>query len=221
MRCVFLFTAFWIFDCNLSKAISVFDVSIWPPNPTTQDSVKIKFSLAMTDYGLKFSDNLIFVGDSVFYEGCFKCGCIEQTDVEVLDSFLLHPLNTGTYHVRIIARFAESFSDTVCIAQPTWKTIVDTFFTVSETTSAHSYFPSEYGATLINFRELRITTEAEEDITVNVTDALGRELYTGPKTYLREGENILNLNLPDLPTGFYFYQLQIDDQRKVLKVVKQ
>jgi len=55
-----------------------------------------------------------------------------------------------------------------------------------------------------------------EGVRLIVSDLLGKEVYSGN---VNEGENLINLD--KVPSGAYFFQLQGNDFRKILKVIKQ
>lgn len=201
---------------------SIYKVSISPPNPTIHDSVILPLEIVFGDgIGTKYSSTLNIYSDTIVYTGCYYCSCTLLESFPTPDTIKLSPLLAGLYHVVVIARFPKNSQDTFCLqSNPAYIDTVDTFFVVSPVNAIETPSNDPFYAILEGFNTLKINTGTSDPVKVSVYDALGRQIYSNAQIVLQQGNNVIDLQLPALAQGVYFYRIDAGNKEKVLKYVK-
>jgi hypothetical protein len=200
----------------------IYQVGLLPSNPNTSDSIDLPLQIVFTDYGaIKWSSLLNIYADTIVYNGCYYCACVGATPSFAYDTIKLSPLPAGLYHVVIIARTAHNFQDTFCAnGNPTYSDTANTVFTVSQVNSIETPSSSSFYAFLENFNTLIINAETPGALNVKLYDELGRQVSHTNKINIQQGNNSVNLQIPALSPGIYFYHLSMGDKERILKYMK-
>ena len=64
---------------------------------------------------------------------------------------------------------------------------------------------------------MQINVQGSGTLGVSVYDALGRQVFHTDEIDVQQGNNYINLQIPSLSPGIYFYYLRLGDKEKVLK----
>ncbi len=206
--------------CLSARCQYIINFNIQPEHPTINDSVQIAFALTVTDGGLRLSNNLLFSGDTFYYQGCYICYCFEQTDEEIDDTIQLRPLSEGVYHVHILTRFARARYDTACSTSDVRANdTIDTFFVVSAVNSFDAVNNEPFGAYLLNYNKLVILPDKETEFAVCVYNVTGKLCLPEFKSELRQGQNVIDIPTGNLLPGLYFYRLRLGGRQKIIRFI--
>ena len=202
-----------------SNAQTLTNFHVVPESPSTNDSIQINFVLAFPwSEAKKQTSNLTIGSDTIVYTGCYYKPGFVQTDSYVYDTFDVGKLSEGYYELFVLRNFVFSYQDTDCL-NIAYTDTLDTFFIVS---AANVILPTQYNGfhvMLLDFNRLKILSDAATKTSVNVFDALGRLCFTQPNISLPAGISQIDLIIPSLPRGMYFYDVKTENSRSVSKYI--
>jgi hypothetical protein len=206
-----------------SNTGSIYSVGIFPSHPTIHDSVEVPLKLVFANSpATKWVGDLVIYSDTILYQGCYYCGCVNLATSFVLDTIKIHPLAAGVYHLIILARYPSSFQDTLCLnSNAAYTDTVDSILTISPANAIEVNSNIPLQAVLQGFNVLQINTPTGGTLNISVYDELGRQVYRNNDQILHEGANSVKLQMQTLSLGIYFYHIKVGDQEKMMKFVRQ
>ncbi|MFN8322775.1 MAG: T9SS type A sorting domain-containing protein [Chitinophagales bacterium] len=132
-----------------SNCQGFYSFDITPITATTNDTISATFSIEFpTNLSGKNMGALIFKNDTVLYQGCYWNNSNAQALSYVEDTFHLNNLQSGLYHLIIVASYTVYWTDTTCFQTNTaWNDTIDTTFTVTQflgLPNTNTKYPSIY-----------------------------------------------------------------------------
>lgn len=190
-----------------------------PSSPLITDTIQAEFLVSFNDHGgRKLGGVVSILQDTIVYTGCYFCPCVQNTPSEVYDTLRLPLSSSGSYKLIVIAQYALTNLDTTCSGTNTiWNDTIDTFFIVNEPNAIIENRNYPFCAALLNKNTVLLQTESDTAVDIHVLDVNGCLVYRKQGYCLRAGNNSIDIDIPDLPAGLYFYQLQVGDRVKLLK----
>lgn len=218
MRAVSFFIL--LLSCLTCYSQGFLEYECLPNTPNEGQAVKVRFLVVTPWFGaLKKSSNWTLQGDTIYYRACYTVGSGAQTESYLPDTVLLGVLAPKTYHLQAIGSFTFYPTDIACDSIYKIDTI-DTLFTVTPLTGLHNLKGSTFDAVVVNPSTIRLYASYTGAANIQVFDAVGRQCDTMQRQ-VTEGKNELTFDMPELPNGLYFYYIQLGEQRRVLKFMKQ
>lgn len=219
MRTTILLIAGMLFSAKLLAGVVVQNAACLPLNPTTNDSVFITYTIYHPAYPRwRFAYDLVKTGNNYLLKICERLGHFDGADYQH-DTLNLGILSSGSYNFKIEYFLTNNFAtnDSTCnmFQSPVDSGFVS--FTVSSLNNINSV--SESSSYLLQCDKLYLNAAGSTNMQLQVVDLTGRIFYT-IGTKIATGPNVVKLDIPTLPAGLYFYQLQVGDRVKVLKWVQ-
>ncbi|MBS1613323.1 MAG: T9SS type A sorting domain-containing protein [Bacteroidetes bacterium] len=159
--------------------------------------------------------NVNVEGDTVLLDACYDSGMFSATCTRY-DTFCLGNLPIGAYIVKLVASRTDNGVD--CDVT-NWRNTAFTTLQIGPV-GIKELGGDNIIATLRGYNSLNLNTSHPGTAGIKVYDALGR-LHHSSNTQVSVGKNDIDLDIPNLPRGLYLYHIQLGQQRKVLKYVKQ
>lgn len=195
-------------------------LTVTPNSPTIADDILVSFKVTFPNTGAQKQNGTFYLSsDSLIYTGCYFRPGLNQGYSEVPDSIFVGQLPAGYYHFIIYENFVFSIFDTACI-NVAFSDTADSFLIVAEPNIIIEPERESFSAMLLSNNRVVVKTDAEGVATISVIDVNGRLCFWQDAAPLHTGTNQLPLNIPHLPAGVYFYQVQMGDRVKVLKWVQ-
>ena len=72
-----------------------------------------------------------------------------------------------------------------------------------------------------NTTQIAVKLEKSSDVSLNISDMLGKALKFQQPQNMNAGTNFITLDVSDLPAGIYFYTVQVNDQKVTRKFIVQ
>lgn len=219
MRTTILLIAGMLFSTKLLAGVVVQNAACLPLNPTTNDSVFITYTIYHPAYPRwRFAYDLIKTGNNYLLRICERLGHFDGADYQH-DTLNLGILSSGSYNFKIEYFLTNNFvtNDSTCnmFQSPVDSAFVN--FTVSSFSNLTSVSASSYS--LLQYDKIYVNAPGNGPMQLQVFDVSGRSIYNSTSN-VTEGANVVKLDIPTLPAGLYFYQLQVGDRVKVLKWVQ-
>lgn len=216
-KLLLVFLLMYLGEQGFGQTLTNFKIT--PSSPTTDDSIAVDFLLVFPWFeAKKQTSNLAIGADTIVYTGCYYKPGFAQMDTYVYDTFNLGKLSAGYYELFVLRNFVLSYQDTDCI-NIAYTDTLDTFFIVS---AANVILPTQHNGfqvMLLDFNRLKILSDAATKTSVNVFDALGRLCFTQQNISLPAGISQVDLIIPSLPRGMYFYDIKTENSRSVSKYI--
>ena len=154
-------------------------------------------------------------GDTVLLEACYDSGPASATCTRY-DTFCLGNLPIGVYIVKLVA--SRTYNGVDCDVT-NWR---DTAFATLQIgpVGIKQIDGTNIDAWLYSYNSLHLHAPYAGTAGIQVFDALGG-LHHSSQAQVSEGKNEIMLDIPNLPSGLYLYHIQLGQQRKVLKYIKQ
>ncbi len=217
MRTITLLIVGMLFSAKLFAGFFIQNVQVLPAQPVAGDSVFITYSIyypSTPDWNYYY--NIEQFGNAYTLTICDRMG--QQTGINwKYNTISLGMLPGGNYSLKILYHWTSQFNDSTChnFIAPMDSEMVT--FQVQLPNAITDY--SIGFCRLLQADKLYINSMGSGSMQLQVSDLSGSLIYS-MATNLTDGPNLVNLDLPQLPAGIYFYQLQMGDKVKVLKWVQ-
>lgn len=191
-------------------------------NPHDKDTIRVNLIVVMPWAGAaKQSSSLVQSNDSIFYTACYYMGANGQGEEYLPDTIVIPPLHSGTYNLRVTINRTPFPGDDYCDSlQQVQTRVYDTIITVSKYTGITQAGGAQLQAVLLNSELMQLHAPYAGTANIQVLDVAGKQCYIAQRQVV-EGKNEVHLNMAALPSGLYLYHIQLGEQRRVLKYVKQ
>ncbi len=204
----------------LAKSQALTDFKFTPSAPTIDDSVQVDFLLVFPWFEAKKQMSTLSVtNDTIVYVGCYYKPGFAQMETYVYDTFNLGKLNAGYYELFVLRNFVFSYQDTDCL-NIAYTDTLDTFFVVTEPNIIIEPRTIPLNALLLTRSRLIVECNGEEPIDIDILDVNGRICFSLTEASIRTGVNQIQLQIPQLPAGVYFYRIKSGNKIKVIKWVE-
>jgi hypothetical protein len=214
---------FQIFLVKAQVFISVNSPSVVPQQPLTTSIAKIATRVVTPSIGWKVSSN--FVIDNINYKINLKsyyCDGALPGGLPIYDTISIGTLAAGVWTLNFNAYYGSQIFTNCNVSDSVLKSIT---FTVSTSSSL-----KEVADNLINVNvypnpskgifNLNSTFTKNQNLTISVTDLLGRELLVKNQNAL-QGENNFKLDLSTFQEGVYFVNFkEAATNFKTVKIIK-
>lgn len=218
-----IFTLSWIvIAITVTRAQTINWVSLTPDNPIQGDTITaVVHVFSDNDDARKLSGTWTIAGDTIYYYGCYITASIVPTSSEFNDTIILSNLVPNQYRLIAIAQYIASNQDTLCAAtNPAYNDTLDTTFVVSPYNVIEFTEQPSPQNRLLSYNRL-ITQRAQASLlNLRITDALGRICYGQSGIPVSAGTSTNYLPISSLPSGMYFYILEDEKSRTVLKWIE-
>lgn len=225
MKAIFIFLISITLVCNVLGQCcppTIMEISVIPANPTASDTVKIVTVTGMNANGFSYGHSYTISNDTIFLVGCFSSGTAPSAPI-YSDTTIIGVLPSGVY--RIIYEANTSFDFLTCIPSYT-STSEITFEVVTGTNSISEnannnlvflLFPNPTS----DLQTLNIRALGNESLSVEILNLQGKQIRNVYSDKAKQNETKINCDVSDLQAGMYFYQIQLGDQHKSVRFVKQ
>lgn len=166
------------------------------------------------------STTLNISNDTILYKWCQFDG-VDQGETDIYDTVIIPPLQAGVYHFLVELSITEYGNDDFCEdTNNVRKFTYDTIITVSKHTGVVSIGNNTLTAVILNASTIQLQAEEAGRVNIEVLDATGR-LHHSSKHEISAGKNVIDIAMPVQTAGMYFYHIQVGEQRRILKFIKQ
>lgn len=193
-------------------------LEIIPSNPTSQDQAKLIAHVIIPHSGGLRDDSISQYGSVIRVFACYQNGQ-DQAQTFLTDTFPLGTLPSGNFSVYFLVKLSyyyEADSPKGCQFYNGYDSAFINF-TVSSFSNLTSVSASSYS--LLQYDKIYVNAAGNGPMQLQVFDVSGRSIYNNASN-IADGANVVKLDIPTLPAGLYFYQLQVGDRVKVLKWVQ-
>ncbi len=224
----FLQTTLFILICFVGKPSEaqyyphIDTVEIIPNNPLISDSIQIRTVQMITTRGIKISDTMWVIADTIHLRSCFAAGWQQSTKTFV-DTFSIGLLTQGTYTIKLISY--ESPIGTVC--NPIDTASLSQIFQVIDDIGMEEVkwrnrtdfklYPNPSSGQ----QQINLYIQVPVPLQINLHNLSGKkviEVFNGPSA---QGQQEFEVDLSHLPQGLYFYHIRVGEEWQYLKTVKQ
>jgi|GEM_PF-3026577 AAA+ ATPase superfamily predicted ATPase len=219
------FAVLFCYHLSSSQIGITANANISPAEPTANDSVTINVHTYYHDLLFLYDTSLSIYNDTIFLSACHLYGSTpDQPPTADSVRILLGTLPAGIWVFKYIARGTNTLNDSSCQHFDQTDTVIKTFVVgVSAIDEVKSdTFELQLFSGVTNNTILLSPSSSAVISSCNITlyNILGQRIrkeYTG----LVSGQLKVQAFTGDLAPGFYFYEVQVGEERKALRFVKE
>ncbi len=219
---LFAFTALVMIIVSTSSKAQYFDtLEIIPASPTIHDSVFLRRVVTIPTRGFKYGDTLYIVGNTVYSSGCFGYG-FQPAFETFVDTFELGKLSAGNYLIDGTVYY--SFNQSSCIPLDTgYQTLAFSVINdigLPEINNGNKINVELYPNPSSSHQQITLYTQIPIPVQINLHSVSGKkvmEVYNGQSV---QGQQEFEVDLANLASGVYVYQIQIEDEVIHFKTIK-
>jgi hypothetical protein len=222
---LFAFTALIIVIGSISSKAQccphIDTVNIIPNNPLISDSIQIRTVQMITTRGIKISDTMWVIADTIHLRSCFAAGWQQSTKTFV-DTFSIGLLTQGTYTIKLISY--ESPIGTVCNPIDT-ASLFQAFEVIDdigleevklENGIKLELFPNPFSS----LQQINLFTQIPVPLQINLHDISGQKVKQVFRRQSVQGQQKFEVDVSHLPNGVYFYRVKVGEEWQYLKTIK-
>lgn len=202
---------------GITKVGAIKSYSVIPAQPTIADNISIAYCTNTIQYpAWFFGHNFQIYGDTVFITSCVRVGP-DDWGQDVYDTVNIGMLPPGTYTGIIFVNFTGHNTDSACLLPFTYDS-VHFSFTV---TAANAVTTDDNDQIkLLDYNHLEVISGGNAFLTLSISNTSGQLIYHRKNCAIGKGANVINIELPQLTSGIYLYQIQAGDRVRILKLAK-